>query len=116
MSRTCAALIVSALAATTLAGCTPAGCSNPYVLDWLDTADRGADLTYLGLVRDGVRSAPGATPDTRLCSVWQRVRNPNYTAAPGQQPPAGQTPVLLRPQHYLVTEMNQGWRVTPLSP
>ena len=114
MSRTCTALATLALAMSTLAGCAAPGCNNPYVLDWLDNADRNADLAYLGLVRDGVGSQPGATPDTRLCSVWQRVRNPNYAAGPGQPPRPGQPRVLLRPQRYTVTEINQGWRVRPL--
>lgn len=114
MSRMSAALVMSTMAVSMLGGCASGACNNPYVLGWLDNADHNADLAYLGLVRDEISSQPGAKPDTRMCSVWQRVRNPNYAAGPGQPPRPGQPPVLLRSQRYTVTEMNQGWRVTPL--
>lgn len=93
-----------------LSGCASRGCDNPYVLDYLDNADRSSDLAYLGLVRDAVRSNPAPVANTAYCSIWQRVKNPAYGTTP-TQPEA-----LLRPQHYTVTQIDDGWRVVPAVP
>ncbi len=94
------------------AGCAARDCDNPYVLAFVDAADRKADLSHLGLVRDGdaVRTDPGMTANTQRCTIWERVRNPAYGTAPDQ--PAA----LLRPQHYTITQIDDGWRVEGLPP
>ena len=94
-----------------LAGCAARGCDNPYVLDYVEAADRRSDLAHLGLVRDAVRSDPAASPNAKVCTVWERVRNPAY--GPPNQPEA-----LLRPQRYTITQVDDGWRVEglPLPP
>ncbi len=84
-----------------LAGCAEQSCGSVAVLDALDDSDGQADLSHLGLVRDAVRTAPGPTPDSASCSIWERVRGP----LPEQ--------VLLRPQYYGVRRVSTGWEVSP---
>ncbi len=84
-----------------LSGCASRGCGNPYVLDFLDHADRQADLTHVGLLRAPVSSAPGATPDRLSCSVWEQVR------------PVGTSQLVLRPQYYHLQHVSDGWKLSP---
>lgn len=95
------------LATGALAGCAEQSCANPYVLDFVDSADRRASLAHVGLIRDAVRTDPGARPSLAHCTVWERVRNPAYGVAPNQPE------VLLQPQHFSVTKIDDGWRVGP---
>jgi hypothetical protein len=92
------------------AGCATRTCGNPYVLDFVDAADRKADLSHLGLVRDAVRTDPSTAPDVERCAVWERVRNPAYGTTSNQ--PAE----LLRAQHFQITHIDVGWRVDGLPP
>lgn len=99
-------------AALAAAGCAPRGCGAPTALDFVDAADRRADIAHAGLVRDSVGSTPTADPRTQQCSVWERV----HVADAGQ---AGR--IAYRPQHYLVTDLDTGLKVSampgdPLSP
>ena len=82
------------------------------MLDYVDAADRKADLAHLGLVRDAdaVRTEPGLAASTERCTIWERVRNPAYRTAPNQ-PEA-----LLRAQHYTITQVDDGWRIDGLPP
>ena len=84
-----------------LAGCAERSCGGVAVLNALDDTDHQADLSHLGLVRDAVRTAPGAPPDSASCSIWEQGRGPG----PGQ--------VLLRPQYYGVRQVSTGWEVSP---
>ena len=88
-----------------LAGCAEQSCGSVAVLNALDDYDGQASLSHLGLVRDAVRTAPGPTPDSASCSVWEQVRGP----VPGQAP----APVLLRPQYYGVRRISTGWELSP---
>lgn len=103
-------LLFGITAVASLSGCVSRGCDNSYVLDYIDNADRSSDLAHLGLVRDAVRSDPAPSPNTTYCSIWQRVKNPAYGTTP-TQPEA-----LLRPQHYTVTQIENGWRIAPIVP
>ncbi len=80
------------------AACAPRGCDNPYVLDALARSDRAADLRHVGLVRDAVRTEPGATAGAARCSIWEQVRGPSDA-------------VVLRAQHYSVTQISNGWKL-----
>ncbi len=84
-----------------LAGCAEQSCGSVAVLDALDASDHQADLSHLGLVRDAVVTAPGPTPDSASCSIWEQVRGP----APDQ--------VLLRAQYYGVRRVSTGWELSP---
>ena len=84
-----------------LGGCAEPNCGNPYVLDFLDHADRQADLAHAGLLRGSARTAAGATPDRLSCSIWEQVRTP------------GVRPLSLRPQYYQVKHVADGWELTP---
>lgn len=84
-----------------LAGCAEQSCGSVAVLNALDGFDGQADLSHLGLVRDAVRTAPGPTPDSASCGVWEQLRGP----VPGQ--------VLLRPQYYGVRRVSTGWELSP---
>ncbi len=88
-----------------LAGCAEQSCGSVAVLNALDASDAQADLSHLGLVRDAVRTAPGPTPDSASCSIWERVRGP--------VPTQGQEQVLLRPQYYGVRQVSTGWELSP---
>jgi hypothetical protein len=103
-------LLLATVTVASLSGCATRGCDNPYVLDYIDNADRSSDLAYLGLVRDAVRTDPGPKPNTAYCSVWQRIKNPAYGSTP-TQPES-----LLRPQHYTITQVDHGWRIVPTIP
>lgn len=84
-----------------LSGCASPTCSNPYVLDFLDHADRQADLAHVGLLRGSARTAPGAGPDQLSCSIWEQVRTP------------GAGTVRLRPQYYQLRHVSDGWQIAP---
>ena len=88
-----------------LAGCAEQSCGSVAVLNALDGFDAQADLSHLDLVRDAVRTAPGPTPDSASCSVWEQVRGPARGQVPGQ--------VLLRPQYYGVRRVSTGWELSP---
>ncbi len=92
-----------------LGGCAEQSCGSVAVLNALDGFDAQADLSHLGLVRDAVRTAPGPTPDSASCSVWERVRGP----VPGQVVGQAPAPVLLRPQYYGVRRISTGWELSP---
>jgi hypothetical protein len=89
------------LALALLSGCASPTCSNPYVLDFLDHADRQADLAHVGLLRGSARTAPGAGPDQLSCSIWEQIRTPGTRA------------VQLRPQYYQMRHVSDGWQIAP---
>lgn len=89
------------LALALLSGCASPTCSNPYVLDFLDHADRQADLAHIGLLRGSARTAPGAGPDQLSCSIWEQVRTPGTRA------------LQLRPQYYQIRHVSDGWQIAP---
>ncbi len=88
-----------------LAGCAEQSCGSVAVLNALDDSDHQADLAHLGLVRDAAVTAPGSTPDSASCSIWERVRGPSSEQ--------GQEQVLLRPQYYGVRRISTGWELSP---